>query len=430
MRQNILKFNHFLSVIFILFCSQHLFSQSTNTLAFKDTVTMNMDEVEQRFISKNLNIIAAKYNIDIADAGVLQAKQWYNPNLSIDGDFIDQSNSKIFNWGNGGNSEAQFQQLFSIAGKHTNTVKLAKQNLLEAKLIFLDFLRALKFQLYTDYGNILYSQQQLTLLENQEKSLMKLLEGMKQMKKVGAVSGNDVLRLEAELTDLRNQFLAIESNMLDAQTDIKTLLQIPENVYLVLKEPVIKQKELPQIQNVLDSVSKTRPDVLLTHQDIELQKTNLNLQKSIAVPDMSFILGWTHQGSWRTDYNYIGLSSDLPVFNRNQGNIKAAKFQVKQSEANDSIQMLKLKNEIVTSYVTVARNQQRINELDTKYSEQLDELMQNAVSNYQKRNINLLDFLDQLRTYTAAKTSLINLMGGYFGAIQDFNFKTGNNYFR
>ena len=126
----------------------------------------------------------------------------------------------------------------------------------------------------------------------------------------------------------------------------------------------------------------------------------------------------------------MGLSADLPVFNRNQGNIRAAKFQVKQAEANDSLQILKLKNEIVASYVTVSKNQQRINELDQKYSEQLDELMQNAFSNYQKRNINLLDFLDQLRTYTSAKTSLINLMGGYFGAIQDFNFKTASNYFK
>ena len=211
---------------------------------------------------------------------------------------------------------------------------------------------------------------------------------------------------------------------------MKLLLQFPGNSYLVLSEPVIRQKELPTIQNVLDSASKIRPDVLLTHQDIELQKTNLRLQKASGVPDLTFIGGFSHAGSWRPNYNYIGLSSDLPVFNRNQGTIKTVGFQVKQSEINDSIQMLRMQNEVVASYVTVSRTQQRLNELDQKYSEQLDELMQNAFANYQKRNINLLDFLDQLRTYTAAKSSLIGLHGNYFSSIQDYNFKTASNYFK
>ena len=53
--------------------------------AMADTLHLNMDMVQKRFTSNNLNIIASRFNIEIAKAQLIQARTYYNPNLALDG---------------------------------------------------------------------------------------------------------------------------------------------------------------------------------------------------------------------------------------------------------------------------------------------------------------------------------------------------------
>ena len=395
-----------------------------------DTLHLDMNAVEQRFANKSLNIIAAKYNVDIAKANVLQAKLWYNPNISIVPGFYNPTTKSYFNSGANGNLDVQLQQEFSIAGKYTRTVRLAKLNADEAELAFEDVVRSLKLQLHSDYGTILFLQQQIDVYNRQQMELTHLIESSEQMLKLGAASGDDVLRLKAELNDLENQEISTFSAMNDAQADIKILLRYPASTYLVFDTIAFTKNTLPPFTQIVDSTLITRPDILLANKDVDLQQMNIKLQKSIAVPDPDLIFTYSQQGSYIINYTGVGLAFDLPFVNRNQGNIKAARFTLQQSQANDSIKNSTVENEVADAYITYMQIQSRVQNIDPNYSSQLDDLLNNAYKNYNKRYINLLDFLDQLRTYMAAKLSLIQLDNSYFNAIQNFNFRTGAHYLK
>ena len=47
------------------------------------TGTLTLKEAEQRFLERNLSLIAERYNIDMAQAQVLQAKLFENPVISF-----------------------------------------------------------------------------------------------------------------------------------------------------------------------------------------------------------------------------------------------------------------------------------------------------------------------------------------------------------
>jgi cobalt-zinc-cadmium efflux system outer membrane protein len=388
-----------------------------------------MDGVQKRFLSKNLNIIASKFNIDIAKAQVIQAKTYYNPNLALNGAFYNNQSHQYFDLSYTGNVDGQITQLFSIAGKHINTVKLAKVSEEEAELAFQDFMRALYFQLFTDYKNIYYSQQQINLLNAQEKALSNLIKGSEQMLRLGAISGNDLFRLKAELNDLANQSISVQNAMLDVQTDMKTLLNYGPSTYLSLSEFVPATTVPPPFEKAL-STAENRPDILLAHKNVEYNQVNLKLQKSTAVPDLAFNFAYSHNGSYGLDYTGAGVAMDLPIFNYNQGNIKAARYSISQAQTQDTLQLNTLHNEVATSYVTYLLTKTRLDKFDNEYSKQLEEMKDFAFQNFSKRNINLLEFLDQLRTYNAAKSSLIGLKSSYLDALNDFNFKTGTFYLK
>ena len=56
----------------------------------------------------------------------------------------------------------------------------------------------------------------------------------------------------------------------------------------------------------------------------------MRLQRSLAFPEVSVKGTYDKAGNFINDYWAIGLSVSLPIFNRNQGNIRAAKISIAQ----------------------------------------------------------------------------------------------------
>ena len=155
------------------------------------------------------------------------------------------------------------------------------------------------------------------------------------------------------------------------------------------------------------------------------QDKNLTLQHATAVPDLTLAISNIGAGSVLPDYWGVSASIDLPVFNRNQWNVAAAKYQKNQAQINDSIALETVKNEVTSAYISFYQVNKQLHQIDAGYEKNLDEMMDNAVKNYDKRYINLLDLLSQISTYIDGKNNLINLHVQYFNAIHYMNFTTG-----
>ena len=164
---------------------------------------------------------------------------------------------------------------------------------------------------------------------------------------------------------------------------------------------------------------------ITANKEIEYQSQNLKLQKSLRIPDVSIGTEFDKSANYVNNYSGIGLTMDMPVFNRNQGMIYATKAQIQQAQTVDSLQQNTVKNEVVSAYLKVLKIQSELNEIDTKYNSDLDELIDAAIKNYDKRYISLLEFLDQMRTYTAAQLGLLDIHSDYFKAVQYLNYTTG-----
>lgn len=68
------------------------------------------------------------------------------------------------------------------------------------------------------------------------------------------------------------------------------------------------------------------PTKRLPESTVNASRANLKLQKSMAFPEFSVKGNYDRVGNFINDYFAIGVSLSVPIFNRNQGNIKAARF--------------------------------------------------------------------------------------------------------
>src|SRR5258708_37027734 len=97
-------------------------------------------QAKDRLIKKNFYLLAAYYEINQAEAQVVQAKLYYNPTISWNQEAYKRAQDKYlmarYQY------ETQISQTIAIAGRHSNTVKLAKINLALNKVQFTEIGRA------------------------------------------------------------------------------------------------------------------------------------------------------------------------------------------------------------------------------------------------------------------------------------------------
>jgi len=395
----------------------------------QDTVYLTIPDAEQRFVNKNLTLLLNKYNVNIARDNYLQAKLWYNPNIYYGTTLYNVETHKWFQDyypnQNSYDQTIQVQQLLTLAGKHNATAKLAKIGIKQAEFQVADILRSLKYELYTHISDLYTNLSLAAMYVSEEEKIKHLLESSKALYKAGNASGNDVIRLQAQLQDIMAQETTSRQAISNDEQDLGILLVYPGNTYIVVKELGIQMGDIPSYVSILDSAKRNRPDLKLAYAGVNYSEQNLKLQRATGMPDVT--IGGTFTGANAVTPSYTGIyaSMDLPVWNRNQWNITAAKDEKKQAELNDSLALYSVMNQVTAAYTNLYRINNQYTQIDAHYEADLDEMMNNAINNYDKRYISLLDLLSQITTYIDGKTNLINLKVQYFNAIHSLNYSTG-----
>lgn len=76
---------------------------------------MTMEECEEAFRKNNLELLAQQYNINLADADIMQAKIWDLPEVTFQANAYNPEGKRFFDIGKSKN--ATIQQLIYLGGK-------------------------------------------------------------------------------------------------------------------------------------------------------------------------------------------------------------------------------------------------------------------------------------------------------------------------
>ncbi|RZK49224.1 MAG: hypothetical protein EOO59_16505, partial [Hymenobacter sp.] len=134
---------------------------TANTLP-ADTVRLTLDEAQGRFLQANFQLLAQRYNVDVANAAIRQALLRDNPNLQLEVNAYNPNTRKLFpfehqvdvNNPTGGTVVAQIQQLIDISGRRSKLVQLSRTAVGVQQAAFEDLLRQARFQLTQSFYNV------------------------------------------------------------------------------------------------------------------------------------------------------------------------------------------------------------------------------------------------------------------------------------
>lgn len=400
----------------------------------RDALELNLQQAEELFLKKNLSLLASQYNIDNAKAAVITAKLFDNPQFSIENILYNPQTKKFFDMSHdGGQFGGSIAQLFQTAGKRNKNIQLAKLNVQEAEYGFFDLMRTLRYTLRSDFYKIYYQEQSAKVYQQEINSLSKTLTVFQQQYLKGNIAQKEVLRIQSQLYSLQAELNELRDAIDDVQSEFKLLIRVdpkmdvrPQFEFKLDGKSVLTATPYAKL---LEAANTNRYDLKSARLAVDYSNLNLRLQKAMAIPDVNVSLTYDKQGSFVRNYNGLGISIPLPLFNRNQGAIKQAKIAIESSKTGLQQQQDQIESDLDNSYQSAFRLEKLYNSFDPKFKGDFTHLIEEVSKNYEKRNISLLEFLDFYDSYKTNTLQLNQLQLNRINSLEQLNFVTGTPFF-
>lgn len=374
--------------------------------------TVTLQDCESQFLKKNLFLLASQYNIDASKALTIQARIWDNPTITAELNAYNPERDKFFDIGKDGQKVFGIEQLIYLGGKKRNEVKLAQTNVKLAELQFNDILRTLKFQLRKSFFTVYYNSKNLENTDKQLAHVENLINSYSIQAQKGNIPLKDVVRLQSLYLNFKNERLEVINDNIEEQANLKLLLNETENVV-----PIVNPEDSNKYLKIIDFDLKSfeeqalanRPDYLAKQKEIEANELNVKWQKSLAVPDVTIGANYDQRsGAFNREAN-VSVGIPLPLWNKNKGNIKYAQTILEQSKIEKQNFDLQLQNEITSAWTKWDESRQNYSVIKPTVNSDFEAVYNGMLTNFQKRNVSLLEFTDFMESYNQAIIQLNEL---------------------
>lgn len=394
--------------------------------------TYSLKDLEAQFLKNNLQLIANKFHIDKAEALIVQEKLWANPNLTVDNlnlwanSSFETMPNMIGNFGSKQQINMGLEQLIETAGKRKKRVAIKTLEKTSAQLEFEEILRQLKLDLRTNF----YSLQRIQLEEQQLHSILELFSKLNEQYKVQAekqhVSQVSYLRVHTELVGIQKELLDLKSQKNEILQQLKTLTHLPDLNAGQLSFDQFQVEEKTLLPNDLKDQAKSQNIYLRSMaNEIQLSEGQLSLEKAKRTPNLNLLMNYERGGNVMSNFIGIGVNIDLPIFNRNKGNIQAAKIQVEQGQAQLNAGQLEIGNEIDKLLNKLALYRENLTNWKDNNTEAQQQVLENYIKYLKDQQVTLIEFIDFSQAFREAQQAYLELQESYLITFEQLQYVVG-----
>lgn len=369
----------------------------------QDTLLISLQEAEKIFLEKNFLLLAKQYDIEAADAQILQAKLYPNPTFIASLNLIDPENQQVLHIGNTGQKEFALEQILILGGKRKSEIAIAQKNKEIAKNEFFELIRNLKFQLVQSYFT-LYEQKQISDKYTQQ---IQVLDSIIKAYEIQVQKGNlpmkDVIRLKSAYLKIYQERSTILQEQIQENQKLQILLQTSRIILPTLAENTFaKTSFLPAYNEILQIALQNRKDLQAMQLSKEIAALRLRLQRQLVVPDLATQLAYDQRGGAFVNQINVGIALPLPLWNKNKGNIKIAQAEQKAVNLLFEQKQKEIETEVLSAWQNMQRSIETYKGVEKIYSQEYEAVFEGIKNNFRKKNISLLEFVDFFEAYNDA----------------------------
>ncbi|MBB5283836.1 cobalt-zinc-cadmium efflux system outer membrane protein [Rhabdobacter roseus] len=402
------------------------------SLSAQDTLRISLAQADSLFIQNNLAILAERYRIEASRAFELQDRLWENPNLFVEISAYNGTRGKVLDVGQQGQKIISVQQLVYTASKRNKRVALAAESTRMTEYEFFELIRALKFELRERFFETYFLSHTIQLFDAQMATLQATVAAFEKEYNRNNVALKEVLRLKALLFQITNDRTTIQYELLDNQRELRNILQVEVPISPRIDSAQLRRYRLGTYtsQSLQEKALLSRADLRIAESLARQAELNYSLQKALAVPDLRLGATYDQAGSYINNYLGLSLSTDLPILNRNQGAIRAARSMITYQKTLENAHKASILNEVETALRKVQEADKVFESVEGSFAAQFELLSRGIYDNFQKGNITLLEFIDFIETYNESIKQFNRLQADRIRVYEELNYAVAEELFK
>lgn len=385
----------------IIFCSQISSAQTSHT-ALPPSLTI--DEAVREAIERNLDLLAEKYNLSVADARIITAKLRPNPVLSMGGDHLDLVGTGYNSINNAGPSEYSLRTDFLLerGQKRASRIAVAEGARAVVELQLLNTTRNLVLDVQSSFVEALLAKDNLALAEDNLKSFGDIVAVNRKRVTAGDLAEVELFRTElAQLqyesavrqANLKLRTARVKLQLLLGRTNAASLLDVTGQ----LRRDALALPPAELVKTALE----LRPDLRGIQRDQARSQSEIRLQVAQGKIDYTVGTEYRRQQGLAGTGNSVGvfLSTNIPVFNKNQGEIERARQEQRQIEARIRALTATIQTDVETAYLQFSNALTALERLESTMLAKAKDVRQITDFSYRRGEATLIEFLDAQRAY-------------------------------
>ena len=411
------------SIFFKAIASLVLLSSVCASNAQAENQQISVDEVVSIFYQRNLDLIAAQYNIDQARADAIIASAIPNPTISIQIlELAHNLNNNAAATGcpsTPGNScgPAQyysFSQLIEVAGKRGLRIESSNFGTQAAESDFRDAIRIFSNMVRGAYYQLLQTQKNAWLAQEIVDHYAEISKANHLRMKGGDISESDFLRVKMEGMRAQSELDAALTTVEQAQADLAVLLRWPaKSLQFEAKELWPEANDFKQTLSKEDAINKAiqqRPDLEGDKLRADQADKQLELARKLKYPDVTINAGYSRDPSNNAlNSGFVGVSLPLPLFYQYQGEADKAAVNLSQSRLTAEQTELNIRNDVISALAAWNSTNKIVQRFKDGLLDDALTVRNSSELSYSKGAASVLDFIEAQRTYK-------NIMRDYYAA--------------
>jgi cobalt-zinc-cadmium efflux system outer membrane protein len=391
------------------------------------TALVTVDQAIDLALKHNHSLQAARTMILQNQAAEITANLRPNPTISGDTQFLPLFTPGDFN-SDYLNNNAQFDlgagYLFERGKKRQRRLQAAKDQTAVSVAQVGDNERTLTFNVASQFIAALLAQANVELADTVLKSFQQTVNIGEEQLKAGAMSEGDLLKIKLQMLQFQTDVSSARLARIQAMASLRQLLgyeSVPEN-YTVEGDLEYKPVNLG-LDDLKAMAIRQRPDVRAAQLGVTAAESQLALAQANGKRDVNASMNYSHVGS----ANSISIfgSIELPVFDRNQGEIARNRYAVGQSQELSSEQASIALTDVENSYEGLRTANEVVQLYQSGYLKESQDSRDISEYAYQRGAASLLDFLDAERSYRATQLAYRQSLANYMTALEQLRQAVG-----
>ena len=402
-----------------------------------ESFTLSEKQAIGLFYQRNLDLLAARYNIENAKANEIIASAIPNPTIGFEtlelGHNMNQNSAAIGcsqtlgltgqNHNCGAAEYYTFTQLVEMAGKRGLRMQSSAIATQAAESDFRDAVRIFTNMVRDAYYGLVQAQKNRWLAQEIVDYYKEIVGSNRLRYQAGDIAESDFMRIEMEEMRAKSDLDNAQASVEQAQALLAQILNWPDK-----SMEFVAEEQWPMFQDIGQALQRDaminkalalRPDLLGDKQRADQAEKDLIRSQRLKYPDLTFNAGQARDPS-NTVLNtyFLGVSAQVPLFYQFKGEENQALVNLNQMRVAAEQTELGVRSDVVSSLAAWKSANKVVQRYETELLERARKVRERMELAYRRGGTTVLDFIDAQRDYKSVMldyyTASINRINAYY----------------